>query len=1486
MPRCFLVMYIFVLTVSSGVLSFGQTEQTPPAGDFPSRWTFHSSMGALKGEREWILRDGTKLKGIAILNVADNVEVQRPSSPGPGPSAATVPLAEFTDEDQSTIRAGLPSVPPEYRQYSMYQGVNVTPEWEGVKPKFPDRFNKVVDIVGDEVFFSSHTSLIGVKKSAFTAASLESITSQLRKVGRQIVLYGNRSPILVVGQPIHQTDDAFVMEVTTAYERSAGYVPGSRYILTKVSIGAVVDSQIRQVYDLVRKDLTAKELTEEELRQLPRLCKTTSGECFVSNNDVNGASIPAINADGMKLRVQPNQLSCADQWWLEMQRLKKGDAPVTAEMENQVLARLVDTSGDRIFWTLKNQMGHFRAKLAGTVANAFVFNDSEVNYFFVPAEDLAELDQRVAIEASRNREPSWLAKAELGAVLATRVIPMERITAIATVGPPAVLDSAFVGEYPTATYAGTKGTQAFELRWYSSLHAVREAHKWLEENKSLLNEGDSKKAVHALATKYPLIVKGADTPVRLPPDRQVREWKLTKEGNQFRGILVGQHGNDLVYETEIKGDVKYFLVSLDILSDEAKGVVKQLLPRTETRDWTSHLTRADNWQFFRVWCDPSGKVSSRAEPLVVDSISESLMVFRGLDGRRSSEPLPSDPTRLKATLAFYEPALLNARKAREAAESSLSLWKFDDAEPTLRADLIGSSEDSFLVRDVNGIEFLVNKSCLTEKTRAAMVARLNNPDTEMQQVEGAAAWKLPRVWCTRTKLIGPATPQFLTFDDRLLVVQTPEGSTEILQMSDLTLRERLSFMTTWRLAHGGLNVRPELTQVDSIANVERLLNEPITENAIVRKLPELEASIKQQVVDAFDKWVHATWQSTPIKLPASSSLLAVNADASAGIVEINSVWNVVDFETGNTQPVLEAKQAGEPNMQVLGPWMGGDKLSTFWVESGILYSGKPGNTAGLTILPNDTPKIVAACQTANFQSLVLYLQDGSSRRWNLADGKLEVIVEGNGARAPSPRSRIWASIDGNSVVIGDGTMSLLHVKPRDEDPALMGQLGSQQPALNVFVGENRALIGFEATPRQLTQLTAATTFLRPQTYGLPFQCSWLGFIDVNGLEAFQTIGRFEDAASMKLNRYIVHYRGPRDYFEQYPTQFINGQIDERARMAANGAALVHWQGDQAVVSRRPKELPLAPSLRLNEIVEVLSANRDVGQLEALSRFLEDKPYCEFGPYSGWLNLQFQETVKIACFNYQKHLGGDRLQRAMQLAEYFQTRFPESQVAGNVLAEIHRNLAWTARGGGFADSVTEAGQVAFRKHMSYALDLLQPMLAKEPSAATLHSAIDVAMGTGRLDIARDVSKQVIAGKHAENSKLHHAIGFLLLPRWHGKPGSSEAYRDSVDATLGGAVGNAMYAQLVADMLIVHGFAQPLSTQMEIDLQRVLDGTEAYYQTHTDATLIDSVILLMTIEAKNDWVTRLLKLKFDKQLTPSQTVASSPGTFRSIERQLGK
>jgi len=1438
-------------------------------------------------EREWILRDGMKLKGKAYLNAVKVVEIQRQSSLGPGPTSAFVPLAEFTDEDQASIRAGLPSAPPEYRQYALYQGADVTPEWAGVEPKFPDRFYKVVDIVGDEVFFSSNSSLIAIKKSAFTAASLESITLAIKKTKRQIILDASRSPVTVLGQPIYETDDVFVMEVTTVNQQFRGYVPGSRYLLPKGSLGALLISQLAEICEVVRKESTAIALTADELQQLPRVCNTTSGARLItaSAHGIAEDKISAITNEGGKAPLQPYELACTDLWWWEMQRLQKDGAPVTAEMEAEVLARLVDSSEKRGFWALKNRMGHMSYKLVGTIANGFVFDNSGINFCFVPADDLVEMDLRVAIEVTRHQEPNWLAEAELEKVLATRVIPMGGSLILGTVKTLKALDSALIGEYPTVVYPHLRDNNEISLGWHSALRMAREAYKWLEENRSLLNGSDKEKSMQALATEYPINAKGLESPVRLPPDRQVRAWKLAKEGNEFRGILVGQRESDLIFETSINGDVKYFLAAPDVLSAEAQGLVKQFLPRTEAKDWDSLLTRADNLQHFRVRFDPSGKVRSRAEPLVVESISESLMVFRGLDGRRTSEPLPQDPVRLKATLAFYGPALTGARKAREAAESSLSLWKFEDSEPILRAELIGSSDDSFLVRDVNGIEFLVNKSCLTSETRRLMASKFN-VGGDMRRIEAAAVWELPRVWCTRTELVGPAIPQFLTSDDRQLVIKTPEASIETLNMSDLTLRERLSFITAWRLDHGGLNVRPELTSTDSAETVERLLSEPIAAGAVLSKLPELEPAIKQQVTDAFDKWIHATWRSTPIELPVSSSLLAVNADASAGVLEANSVWSVVEFETGKVQSIPEVKQVDESHSQLLGPWMGSDKQKCYWVDDSVLYCGQAGATERLALLDNHTPKILSACQTPSFQYLVLYLQDGSVRRWSLADNQLEVIVTASKrkpASAPSPK--LWTSMDGNSVVIGDGSMSLLQVAARDRNPALVGQLFFQKQTLKAFVGRSRALLSFEEMPRQLTQLTAATSNLQPQTYGLPFQCAWLGFIDVDGQEAFQAIGRFEDASAMKSSKYFVHYRGPRDFFEQYPTQFIEGQIDERARMAANGAALVHWNGDQAIVSRRPAELPLAPKLRLNEIMERLIANRDIGQLEALSQFLENKPYSDFGPFSGSLNLDFQETVKIGCFNYQKQLGGDRLQRAIQLAEHFRKLFPDSQVAGNVLAEINRNLAWTARGGVYVNSVTDAGQVAFRTHMSNAYDLLKPMLAKEPSAATLHSTIDVAMGTGRLDLARGISKKVLSGKHAENAKLHHAISFLLLPRWHGKPGASESYRDSVDSKLGDAQGKAMYAQLVADMLVVHGYSQPLSKQIDVDLQRVLEGTEQYYQNHTDSTLIDSVILLMNIEAKNEWVTRLLQLKFHKQLLPSQTVASNPETFRSIERQLG-
>ncbi len=187
-------------------------------------------------------------------------------------------------------------------------------------------------------------------------------------------------------------------------------------------------------------------------------------------------------------------------------------------------------------------------------------------------------------------------------------------------------------------------------------------------------------------------------------------------------------------------------------------------------------------------------------------------------------------------------------------------------------------------------------------------------------------------------------------------------------------------------------------------------------------------------------------------------------------------------------------------------------------------------------------------------------------------------------------------------------------------------------------------------------------------------------------------------------------------------------------------------------------------------------------------------------------------------------------------------------------------------------------------MQQAKKLLEPGLIKDPCAATLDSAIDVAMGTSDLQMAKRLAEIVSIGPHAKNSNLHHSLGFLLLPRWHGQPGASEAYRDSAAKRVGGAAGDVLYAQLVIEMFEVHGLGQPLSRSMRIDLARVVSGVESYYQSHSHPELMDRAVLLTAIERDFDACKRLLKLKADKQLLPSQFISRSPKNFHTIETEL--
>lgn len=1463
-----------------------QADAPKGAGEFPSQWFFHTSKGRPSGgDREWTMAGGLKLTGLPFVDELGNVELRRQA--GEPPNTVYLSLADFIEEDRQAILSALPKVQDQYRKFSLYQGAEVEPKWANAQPKFPQRFRKVIYADEKHVYFSSGDSLILVDKSAFTIESLTETMQSIAKVRHQVILNDYRRSLNVVGVPLRLSVDGLVMEVMEPHTSGdLKFTRDLRYLVPRHLLQAPFEELVAQVAAEVQAEGSIAQPTESEMKQLPRVCRTARGMVFVLPRFADGR--PEILAGAQidqATPIGPHELSCHDYVWWASSDAGRNDTTGTssdgANIPADVLTTLVDGIDKRDLWT-QSSGRTFRGQLQGLAANGFIFQTPGVGKFFVPAAQLDEVDAAVAMAASTQAIASstWFApeQDELRSVFSRRI--MFNANVVELRGEPSGVNSAVECDVPGAYYAGSKDNR-YTLDRLEDILAARDVHNWLEENAELLTSTEPSVALKSLAAKYPLKPNHAAT--KLLPNRESRRWRLASSNGQFEAVLVGTHNGDFVFEETVDGNVKTFLVDRRALEAKSQAEADSLSQRLEAKDWSNILTRHPNWQNYRIGYDSTGKVRFPGQPVVVLSVSDSLIIFESLDGRRTSEPLPRDPTAQQATTTAFKAALNKGLQQRQAAESHLSLWSFQDAEPTLRAELIGANDNCVLVRDVNRAEFLISRPTLSTATKSMLDAALKSTPA-LRRIEATDEWELPRVWCMRKEIVGPAVAEYQTDDHKQLVILPANGVRQVLQLDDLTMRDHLSFLAAWGLRNNTLELRNDLPQADSQRTLDVWLSAPVPKAEQLTSAAKLDPEIERRIRAAFDDWQHEVWPASPINLPQHSKLLAVNADASAGIVEMESSWHVVDFASGQSNLVRDGKQTESIQF---GPWMGTDSKTVYWVEAGEMKIARP-NQKIAALAKDGIPTVVAACQSGDFQSLVVFLSDHSLRRISLDNQHIELLVSPDKlGELPSDRVSIWASNDGQSVFLSRGTSNQLFVSPRDNQPELSSFLGSQQPPSAVAVGTSYACLGKETTPRALTHLVAATMFLRPSTFSIPCPAQWMGEVDLDGRTVFQSIGRFEDARSLATDRYFVTYRGPKGFFEEFATQFIEGQVDERAKMAANGAALVHWRGEQAVVSRRPDKLSRSPELLIGELVEELVAQRDIGQLEAIDQLMHAAPYSERGPHFGWWPLKFQKIVTSVCLHYQEHLGGDCLARAMSLAEHFRKRFPKSQVAANILADLELQLAWEARGGGFADTVTPAGIDAFKVHMRQARTLLEPLLAKgNPSAATFDSAIDVAMGTGDMQLAKRLADQLAKSSHVRNSTLQHSLCFLLLPRWHGKPGSTEAYRDSVVDKLGIREGDILYSQLVLSMFDVHGWGQQLSQVMKVDPERVVLGVEAYYESSTDPELMDRALVFTGIERDFELCKRLLTLKADKQLLPSNTVARSPGNFRTIERELGK
>ncbi len=159
-------------------------------------------------------------------------------------------------------------------------------------------------------------------------------------------------------------------------------------------------------------------------------------------------------------------------------------------------------------------------------------------------------------------------------------------------------------------------------------------------------------------------------------------------------------------------------------------------------------------------------------------------------------------------------------------------------------------------------------------------------------------------------------------------------------------------------------------------------------------------------------------------------------------------------------------------------------------------------------------------------------------------------------------------------------------------------------------------------------------------------------------------------------------------------------------------------------------------------------------------------------------------------------SADWNQQISKLQKWMSAR-PQSVTARIALAETYINLAWKARGGGFADSVSAAGGLQFERQIQMAQKTL--MDASDLTAKCPQWYFDM------LEIARDqgwsreqtraLFERAIAFEPAYYHN-YRAYASNLLPKWNGEPGQAEAFADESNRRIGGRQGAFVYFEIAS------------------------------------------------------------------------------------------
>ncbi|OYP38918.1 hypothetical protein [Rhodopirellula sp. MGV] len=1446
---------------------------------------------AKKGE--WKLRDGHVLSGRIEESLIEGRFVVRNWTGSSVSTEVFVPLHAFNESDQNQIQAKH----LQKRNYVRYQYLPRLfqhPSLMGVRyPKPYDRLAGAVAIENGKVFCWWGDKLYRVDESEVPAEYLKDLKVAFKDFGSGYRLHiEDWLPGTIAGKVLAETPDSFVFESTPdkRQENPFDFPIGTRFRLPKRTMGQILEREMRACLGRYAQLEESVKIPDAELSQLPVLCrwmKEYGAEWALCRppSASRQSSIQTISSDG-EASIPIYQLSCADHLEFELAAIDRETSLGPVDRNDAAYLVLADTAFERRHWTLVPGRGTLSARLVGAIINGFAF-DSFGEYVFVEASQLSPIDRRVARIATSSQTLDWLDEEKLKSLSTKRIlVHFSRKGSIVELGKSFEVQGV-INSSSTAWHAGEQASTN-GIHWEHFL-ATTENDSLRKGLESLVDQ-DSRSAEDKIAwyreklKPAPELIADLPKLKSLPVKPVDRMWRLGNDRPGLIAKLVGRYGDDWVFEMQVDDQPVNFLVGMEDLSEEDEAIANAVIGRLEPSNWADVLPTADNGQYYRLWLDPRNKTLLSPIPGVVVQVSPRRAEFLNVQGASFSD---FDVGRQKGigeeVQRLYQLAIDRGRVRLEQRLSKLPLWSFQDSQQNVRATLVGQSGDDAIFADDQERRFRVSTACLDDTgQRSVSHADIKVPVSE--------ASKLPRLLVGRERLLGPGliervghrTDGYLKLKHAFSVYtsngggQAKSGRNGVsnLPLSSLTLRQSRLLIAD--------SIRTESSLEDN-RSIDEELASPIDQADIISKVPELDVDIRRKIESFL--WPDGRgkmrsldtvrWQQSKLQIPEDAELVTCNHDATFGLMKDSSgelLW--CQFSSGKTIPAPSVNLDGISH----GPWVDRNRVQLWYVREGRLFLCNKEGDREYPINQSKTP-VVAAAMSGDHQKIFLIFQDTTCVRLDLQTGQETTWQSGIREYKPDEKIELVASPNGDGIAYFYG--NVFQGQQFDKEQPLPSEANFLliQPSESSQIAAGKTLSALYTSDSNRVDLIWHEHGAAPSGVSLPVMPDRIDIVDLGFGEVLQVIGNSSEPIYRNAGYRFVAWFDPHKRLFLYRPQVIEGApIDRRSPKSnwmAGESAIVIEQTDQGYVrSRRNDRAAVSVDLYLSSLAKELVNEMDIGQIAATMSFL-DHPDCRAqGDYSGALVNQFFAAVTANVLDFRPHLGGDPIERSFRVAGRLGDRFPSSDIAKCIIANVYDSYAWDARGTGFAGSVSEYQWTVFHKYVAKAESICEPLLNRpQPNSQVFQLALELARTNGKpLEEIVQLASRIRQSPYRADVSLHHLVAIYLMPRWNGAPGMLESYMENVAQTIGGQEGDAVYATVAQKLSSMGGPDGPASLGFNWDLERLKSGTRASVQSRQNLDVLSHTLFILANRGDINSFIELSRIGADRAMLAPSVVSS--------------